>query len=514
MNVKSCVIELCRYKGEQEWFEFKENWFEPVILGEYISALSNAAAFHHRKYAFFVWGVNDDTHEIVGTKFNQYCDYKKEPYQNFLARNLSPSINFKFDEAIIGDHRVVLLTVPAATELPTAFSGNRFIRIGSSKCNLKDYPKREIELFRILSGRVETIETMPAKYKDLTFSKLFGYYGSRGIVLKESTFIKNLGLKNENGEFNMMAQLLSDNSHIPLRVSIFEGKTKGSNLFSVREFGFNCLLYTLDELLRYGDVLNLIQADERDRVVERKEVPLFDNKAFREAIINSVLHNRWVSGNEPMISVFSDRIEILSRGTIPPAQTMEGFFLGESVPVNEKLSEIFLQLHISEKSGRGVPKITEIYGKEAFTFRENSIVVTIPLARIRSYAGYGVDVNNKYDVVQSKAEDGTVAAETEKAENEKVANEADEEVGNEKGGDEKVENEEVRNGEIENRRKLSQRRMKIMAEIRDNPNITKEELHIIFGISETAIDKHLKFLKDNGYIERVGPKKCGYWKVL
>ena len=158
--------------------------------------------------------------------------------------------------------------------------------------------------------------------------------------------------------------------------------TLNSNLFSVREFGNDCLLYSLDELLRYGDVLNLIQADETDRVVERKEVPLFDNKAFREAVINAVLHNKWVEGNEPMISVFSDRIEILSRGTLAPAQTMEGFFLGESIPVNEKLSEIFLQLHISEKSGRGVPKITEMYGKDAFSFRENSIVVTIPFERI------------------------------------------------------------------------------------------------------------------------------------
>lgn len=47
-----------------------------------------------------------------------------------------------------------------------------------------------------------------------------------------------------------------------------------------------------------------------------------------EAVINAVLHNQWVSGNEPMISVFSDRIEILSRGTIPLAQTIEGFYLG------------------------------------------------------------------------------------------------------------------------------------------------------------------------------------------
>ena len=207
--------------------------------------------------------------------------------------------------------------------------------------------------------------------------------------------------------------------------------------------------------MRYGDVLNLIQVDETDRVVERKEIPLFDNKAFREAVINAVLHNKWVEGNEPMISVFSDRIEILSRGTLAPAQTMEGFFLGESIPVNEKLSEIFLQLHISEKSGRGVPKITEMYVKDAFSFRENSIVVTIPFERI-----------NK--------------------------------VGN-KVGDKKP---------------LNFRRQKIISEMRDNPNITTAELHNILGVSETAVEKNISFLRDNGYIERVGSKKAGYWKVL
>ena len=268
-----------------------------------------------------------------------------------------------------------------------------------------------------------------------------------------------MGLKTEEGEFNILAQLLSDNSHFPLRVSIFDGETKGANLFSVREFGNDCLLYSLDELLRYGDVLNLIQADETDRVVERKEVPLFDNKAFREAVINAVLHNKWLEGNEPMISVFSDRIEILSRGTLAPAQTMEGFFLGESIPVNEKLSEIFLQLHISEKSGRGVPKITEMYGKDAFSFRENSIVVTIPFERIN-----------------------------------KVGNKVGKKVGDKKP--------------------LNSRRQKIISEMRDNPNITTAELHNILGVSETAVENNISFLRENGYIERVGSKKAGYWKVL
>lgn len=87
-------------------------------------------------------------------------------------------------------------------------------------------------------------------------------------------------------------------------------------------------MYSLDEVLRYGDVLDIIQADERERVVERKEVPLFENDAFREAVINAFVHNKWVSGNEPMITVFSDRIEILSRGSLAPEQTMEGFFCG------------------------------------------------------------------------------------------------------------------------------------------------------------------------------------------
>ena len=58
----------------------KKTGFSHEVLGEYISALSNAAAFHYKPQAYFVWGVNDETHEIVGTTFNQYCDHNKEPY--------------------------------------------------------------------------------------------------------------------------------------------------------------------------------------------------------------------------------------------------------------------------------------------------------------------------------------------------------------------------------------------------------------------------------------------------
>ena len=71
MDIKQIVLDLCALSDEQEWFEFKENWFQPESLGEYVSALSNAAAFHYKKYAYFIWGVND-TKSGMNPKTLQY----------------------------------------------------------------------------------------------------------------------------------------------------------------------------------------------------------------------------------------------------------------------------------------------------------------------------------------------------------------------------------------------------------------------------------------------------------
>ena len=160
------------------------------------------------------------------------------------------------------------------------------------------------------------------------------------------------------------------------------------------------------------------------------EVPLFDQNAFREAIINAFVHNVWIDGNAPMITIYSNRIEILSRGTLAPKQTLEGFFLGESVPV-----------------------ITQVYGKEAFGFRENSIVVTIPFEKILPDVGdKEKNLNPTYEL--------------------------------------------------------------ILREMRNNPNITQPQLMEIAGIGKTAIQNNISFLRKNGYIKRIGSNKNGYWQVL
>lgn len=462
-DYKKLVTDLCKYEDEEEWFEFKENWYEPIKLGKYISGLSNSAALLHEKHAYFIWGVNDETHDIVGTDFSFQQKYKNEPLKSFYAHSLNPDIDFNFYEIFIEKKRIVVLEIDAASEFPTSFEYGRYIRIGGALHNLKDYPRKEAQLFACLSLPKETIENTKSKYQDLSFKKLFAYYGANEIELNKRTFEQNLNLKTEDDEYNLLAQLLSDNSHMPLRVSIFDGETKADKLFSVREFGNNCILYSLQSLLEYGDVLNLIQTDESNRLMERKEVPLFENKAFREAIINAVLHNDWKSGNSPMVSVFRNRIEILSHGTLPLGQTQKGFFEGISIPVNQELSDIFLQLHISERSGRGVPKIVETYGKEAYEFLDNAIRVTIPFNRINLFGESTKPKRNKSRKIKEE---------------------------------------------------LNENSKMIRSEMRDNPKVTTNQLMNILRLKKSTIEYNIRLLQEKGYIKRIGSKKKGSWEVL
>ena len=72
-NLNEILEDIVSRNYEEDWFEFKENWFEPHALGEYIAGMSNAAALAGQEYAFFVWGIEDVSHQVVGTTF----DYRR-----------------------------------------------------------------------------------------------------------------------------------------------------------------------------------------------------------------------------------------------------------------------------------------------------------------------------------------------------------------------------------------------------------------------------------------------------
>ena len=493
MDLKKLVNELLEYNSEREWFEFKINWYEQETNGEYISALSNAAALVGKEKAYMVWGITDKTHEIVGTYFDQYRDYKGEPFLNFLNRNLSPKIDFTFEEVFFKGKRLVVLIIDAANEFPTSFMGVRYLRMGSAKIQLRDAPRKEKDLFRIFEHGYPSIINTEAQYQELTFKKLFVYFATKGIAIREETFKKNLNLLTKNGKYNIQAQLLSDDSHFPIRVCLFDGLTKGSNLYSVKEFGYDCILFSLQKLLDYGEVINFIFSDETNRKEERKDEPLFDIKAFNEAIVNAILHNKRVDQNEPMISVYVDRIEILSRGTLAPKQTIEGFFRGESVPVNESLSDIFARLRISDKSGRGVPKIIENYGRSVFEFRENSILLKLPF----NEGKYIKHFTYKNDYFKSGESDIKLGN--------KLGNKPGDKPGDKLGnklGNKKYENE------------LNKTQNSVLNHIIKNPYITGKELAKKLRLSVSAIELVIDYLKNSGYIRRAGAKKNGKWEIL
>src|SRR5574344_268543 len=160
------IKTLCKMKHENEWVEFKENWFEPITLGIYISAISNSAALLNEEFGYFIWGVSDNNHLVVGTEFDPNQDYKKEPLKHFLARQITPDIGFKFDELIIDGKNVVCLTIPKAHNIPTAFMKVRYIRIGSSKENISKYPSKEIELFNVLKNGFPTVDNIESDDQD------------------------------------------------------------------------------------------------------------------------------------------------------------------------------------------------------------------------------------------------------------------------------------------------------------------------------------------------------------
>ena len=85
-NIKTIIEQLVKRSAEEEWFEFKVDWFNAKDLGEYISALSNVAVLKQKECAYFIWGIDNNTHEVVGTEVDYHKEIKGEPLQHYLAR--------------------------------------------------------------------------------------------------------------------------------------------------------------------------------------------------------------------------------------------------------------------------------------------------------------------------------------------------------------------------------------------------------------------------------------------
>jgi predicted HTH transcriptional regulator len=80
-----------------------------------------------------IWGVEDETHRIVGTTFDPAATKtKNQPLEMWLFQHLIPKVFFQFKELVVDGKRVVVLEIPAATTSPVEFDRTAYIRVGSA----------------------------------------------------------------------------------------------------------------------------------------------------------------------------------------------------------------------------------------------------------------------------------------------------------------------------------------------------------------------------------------------
>ena len=137
------VDELRALPKENEWVEFKSgNATTNERFGMYISAISNAACIHNNPFGYLVFGIDDDTHAVEGTKFRfQKRKEGNSELEIWIRRLLSPSIKFEFLPCDYEGHYLEVFKIPAAVGEPTYFKNTPYIRFGSSLTELKKYPQ-------------------------------------------------------------------------------------------------------------------------------------------------------------------------------------------------------------------------------------------------------------------------------------------------------------------------------------------------------------------------------------
>jgi len=367
------VRELSKLPRETEWIEFKVNQSDPQAIGEYISALANAAALNGKAFAYLIWGVEDGTHAIVGTSFSPFAEKKgNEPLETWLLKLLTPKIHFRFFELDLEGRSVVLLEIGRAFRHSVRFQNEAFIRVGQVKKPLKDAPDRERELWRILDR---------TPFEDL-------------LVAEHATADEVLRLLDYPAYFDLLEQPLPAN-----RVGILEALSNdnliracdaggwditnlGAILFAKKLGDFPQLKRKAMRIIQYrgtgrtetlkeqegsegyargfagliGFINNLLPSNEVIEQALRKTVPMFPELAVRELVANALIHQDFfVTGAGPMVEIFEDRIEITNPGE--PLVDTKRFVDTPPKSRNEALASLMRRFRICEERGSGIDKV-------------------------------------------------------------------------------------------------------------------------------------------------------------
>lgn len=370
---RGLVRELCKLPQETGWVEFKENNTNPQDIGEYISALANAAALEGKTRGYLVWGVRDGDHAVVGTAFDPQSTKKgNEELESWLLRMLTPRIDFRFETVEVDGQRVVILDIAAAERQPVRFHGVEHIRVGSYRKSLKDFPEKERALWRIFDRvpfesvvaasnfsdeEVLRLIDAPAYFDLLEMPLPDGRAAILEALAKDRLLVRGAagGWDITNLGAVLFAKRLSSFPRLArkaIRVIQYKGKDRTQ---TIREqeggkgyaTGFEGLLGFINGLLPTNEVVGQAL---------RETVPMYPELAVRELVANALIHQDFsLSGAGPTVELFEGRVEITNPGE--PLVETERFLDSPPTSRNEVLASLMRRFGICEERGSGIDKV-------------------------------------------------------------------------------------------------------------------------------------------------------------
>ncbi|MCL2890863.1 MAG: putative DNA binding domain-containing protein [Methanomassiliicoccaceae archaeon] len=240
-----------------------------------------------------------------------------------------------------------------------------FMRVGTQTMSM---PQDMIETLFVRRS-LHTLHNTSSPNQFLKFEQLKIYYNEMGFTVDNDNFLRSLGLYNDDGKFNYLAYLLADSNAVSVKIAQYAGTDK-ITLLHKTECGQCSLIKATKCMLSALDMYNKTGIEISST---RKDTPMVDRIALREALMNAILHNDYVRGAYPVVEFFSDRVEVTSSGGLPLGLTKEDFFGGVSHPRNHELMRIFKDMDLCEQLGSGMRKIMEKYKPEDYRISENFV---------------------------------------------------------------------------------------------------------------------------------------------
>ena len=372
-NLDLLVNELRKLPNETPWVEFKHNNYDPDMIGRDISALANSAALHEKSCAYMLWGIHDQTHEIVGTDYNlQTLKKGNQELENWLRYLLSKNADFEFHSVKMNDNTVGVLIIYRAANQTVTFEKTDYIRVGSYTKKLNEYPQLQAQLWdKIRNSKfeeryakqdltlVEAIRLLDCSiYFDITntpnptdIDGIAHYMLEEKIIVKQDNglyAITNLGAI-------LLAKKLSDFSRIS-RKAIRVVQYRGNNRMNMlkEDIGGKGYVVGFEGLMKF--IEGIIPSEEHIEGALRKKRTSYPILAIREAIANALIHQDFsISGTGPVVEIFDNRIEITNPGT--PLIDIKRIIDNPPKSRNEKLAELMRRLKMCEELGTGWDKI-------------------------------------------------------------------------------------------------------------------------------------------------------------